>query len=86
MAFLDGHGLGRAAPFVIQWLGNEHPTQSLAEQGRLDAVAVGHPTPARVHDVLDVLGAEATAVASSDPWLGAAITTPRGPIELGGPR
>lgn len=85
IAFLDGHGLGRVVPFVIDWLDTPHPTSTLDAQGELVAVDLGHPDTDAVRAVLERLGVAAAVEEADEPWLRARLQCPDGPVALGGP-
>ncbi len=82
IAFLEGHGLGRAVPFVIDWLDTPHPTTSLPPQGSLVEVAIGHPSPGALRDVLDVLGVTPVVQPAPTASLRVTLDSPRGRVTL----
>jgi hypothetical protein len=74
--------LGGAVPFVIAWGETPHPASAAPSGGRLIALRIEHPEPARVHQALDALGMELDV----RPWdrvrLAATIETAEGIVEL----
>lgn len=82
IAVVHGHGLGRMVPFVIDWLDTPHPTTSLAPQGSLVEVAIGHPSPGALRGVLDVLGVAPVVQAAPTASLQVTLDSPLGRVTL----
>jgi catechol 2,3-dioxygenase-like lactoylglutathione lyase family enzyme len=78
----DGHRPGRGlVPTLIQWPGDRHPTDAMADSGRrLVAIAGEHPEPALVRAELATLGLSDTMKVTygKSPRIAAMIRTSRG--------
>lgn len=83
----DGHLPGRGlVPTLIQWSGNRHPTDRLADSGiRLVTLAGEHPDPAPIRKALAALGLSEVLKVSygRSPRLAAMLRTSRGVVALG---
>jgi len=74
---LDG-----AVPFLISWGDTPHPAGVAPRAGELTSLVVEHPTPARVREALDVLGANLVVRRGETFRLVAKITGAAGEVEL----
>ncbi|HKF74523.1 MAG TPA: VOC family protein [Candidatus Dormibacteraeota bacterium] len=73
---------GFLVPFLIDWLGSPHPSESAPHGVRLVRLSAEHPDPAAVQPALDALGAGLTVVTGPEPALVALLDTPSGQVEL----
>lgn len=82
VAQLDGP-FGCALPFLIDWGGSAHPSDTLPQVVRLVALDVTHPEAEALRGVFDIIGltTECT-VRRGACGLSATITTPRGEVIL----
>jgi hypothetical protein len=82
----NGHRPGRGlVPTLIQWPGEQHPTDRMADSGcRLVAIAGEHPEPALVRAELATLGLSETMKVTygKSPRIAAMIRTARGVATL----
>jgi len=80
---LDGP-LGRALPFMIDWGGSSHPTDSLERAVRLTGLEVVHPNPSQLRNAFDIVGLDSIAAIrqGEQPALRATISTQRGVVTL----
>jgi hypothetical protein len=70
-------------PFLIEWAPDApHPSQTSPGGCKLQALELEHPTPSELKAVLKTLGIEAKVSHATSPRIIAAITTPKGHIEL----
>jgi hypothetical protein len=83
IAFVEGHGLGRVVPFVIDWLDTPHPTTTMATQGRLVAVALAHPLANEVRRVLATIGVAVPVDDGPVATVHATVEGPAGTVVLG---
>ena len=84
IGFVEGHGLGRVVPFVIDWLDTSHPTSSLVTQGALAGVELRHPDVAALRRVLAAVGTDVPVSAAPEPRVLASVTpTGGGRVVLG---
>jgi hypothetical protein len=79
----DDGGLpeGGTLPALIQWRAGPHPAGGMADLGlRLDALALGHPEPAKLEAVLGAIGADhlVQTVRADRPALHAVLRTADG--------
>ncbi|MBO0687525.1 MAG: VOC family protein, partial [Candidatus Dormibacteraeota bacterium] len=73
---------GFVVPFLIDWLGSSHPSDSAPSGLRLLRLSAEHPDPDAVRVSLRALGAELDVVQGPEPALVALLDTPRGRLEL----
>ena len=73
-------------PVLIEWPGGRNPASRLPETAvRLGKLALTHPQPAMVEDVLHRLGVDGVAsVSAGAPTLAFHLETPHGTVVLGG--
>jgi len=74
-----GDGL---VPFLIDWGGARHPSQTSPQGCTLMGLRGEHPRPGPVRAMLDALGVKLDISEGPAPALIATLATPRGPIEL----
>jgi len=77
--------MGGLIPFLIDWGDTPHPASSAPVGGRLVGLRLEHPSPARVLERLDLLGADLTevdVVRADQASIVALIETPGGAVEL----
>ncbi len=77
--------MGGVIPFLIDWGDTPHPASSAPSGGRLIGLRLEHPSPARVLECLDLLGADLAGVdvvAAEQAGMTARIATPGGAVEL----
>ena len=77
--------MGGAVPFLIFWGDTPHPASSAPAGGRLVGLRLEHPSPTRVLERLELLGADLTevdVVRADEPRIAALIETPAGAVEL----
>ncbi len=74
---------GCALPFLIDWGGSAHPTDTLDQAVRLVALDITHPDPHALRAVFDIIGL-ATECTVGDGICGfsATVATPRGEVTL----
>ncbi len=82
IALLLGHDLGRGVPFLIDWHDAPHPAAGLPPEARLVELALRHPRPERLSELLGALGLELEVAPAPEPGLRAILDTPRGRLEL----
>jgi hypothetical protein len=79
---LDGP-FGRSLPFMIDWGGSAHPTETLQPLVRLVELEVVHPDPALLHAAFDIIGlGEEIMVREGSAALRARIATAGGDVTL----
>ena len=80
---LDGP-FGCALPFLIDWGGSAHPTDTLPQMVKLVALDVRHPEPERLRAAFDIIGlaTECTLLHGTRPGMSATVATPRGEVTL----
>jgi len=69
-------------PFLIDWGGSPHPTETAPEGVRLVELRGEHPEPAGVRSALAALGATLEVDEGPEPALIATLDTPRGRVVL----
>jgi hypothetical protein len=69
-------------PFLIDWGGSPHPSETAPAGVRLVELRGEHPDPAAVREALGALGATLTVDAGPEPALVATLETPRGRVVL----
>jgi hypothetical protein len=75
---------GCALPFLIDWGGSAHPTESLATGVELVGFEVQHPHTERLRAALDIIGITTGCDlrTGAHPALIARLRTPRGEVRL----
>jgi len=74
--------LNGAIPFVIDWGETPHPAGSLTRAGTLVSLAIEHPDPEEVKNMLQALGVEMLVREGASYRLVAIINTDKGIVEL----
>jgi len=74
--------LGGVIPFLIDWTGSAHPTESLDQPCVLTQLDLGHPHPHEAAAALEALGIGQSVHHRPDPELVATISTPTGEHQL----
>jgi len=74
-----GDGL---VPFLIDWRGARHPSQTSPQGCTLVALRGEHPRPGPVRALLDAVDVKLEISEGAAPALIASLATPRGPVEL----
>ena len=69
-------------PFLIDWSGSTHPTETLTSQCRLHSLRVETPNAASVKPVIDAFGVEVDVRGGPEERLAATIDTPAGRVVL----
>lgn len=83
IALLLGHELGGCVPFLIDWQDSPHPAAELPAELRLVELALEHPRPDALSQVLGALGLELQVSPAPEPGLRLRLRGPRGRLELG---
>lgn len=71
-------------PFVIDWKGSPHPSDSAPRGCTLKEFVILHPDPQPLAEVYAALGVQVELRRASRPSLQAVLETPRGPLVLPG--
>ncbi|HYW27169.1 MAG TPA: VOC family protein [Terriglobales bacterium] len=71
-----------AVPFLIDWGGSPHPSETAPAGVRLVELRGEHPDPAALREALDALGAALPVDRGPEPALVATLDTPRGRVVL----
>jgi hypothetical protein len=71
-----------AVPFLIDWGGSPHPSESAPAGVRLVELRAEHPDPAALHAELEALGVTVPVDEGPEPALVATLDSPRGRVVL----
>ncbi len=74
--------LGGVVPFLIDWTGSAHPTESLDQPCTLTQLELGHPHPHEAATALEALCIGQSVHHRPDPEIVATISTPTGEHQL----
>lgn len=69
-------------PFIINWQGSQHPTDSLPEGCKLIALKATHRTPFLIEGAIHALDVDIEIEAAEEASLTAIIETPNGVVEI----
>jgi glyoxalase-like protein len=78
-----GDGTVDPVPFFIAWAADaRHPSQDAPSGCRLSGLEIAAPDPARLKEVLSILGLDAVVGSGSRPTLRATLETPKGSVTI----